>query len=117
MDGLDKFEQLVADASVATAILYNPATGDSELVPLEPVEQDTARIYTARGLAFAGVLGLVDGTPHIVLAVPLEGEAAQRILTRFTERLEAEINARVPEAESVSWLRRLWSLKDTRGTL
>ncbi|MFZ3262456.1 MAG: hypothetical protein WA172_00510 [Terriglobales bacterium] len=115
MDGLDnKFEALVKDSSFAVAILHNSTTADFELVNLERVAEETAQCFTARGLGFAGVIGLVGGTPRYALDAPIGGETAHRIIACFTERVEDEINARVPQAESVSWLRRLWTLPDTR---
>ena len=115
MDALNKFEQLLDDASLAVAILLNPATSDFELVSVARVEENTARSYTARGLEFSGLIGMCAGQPRVALDTPIEGEAAQRIIARFLDRVEDEFNARVPQAEPVDWLQRLWGLKDTRA--
>lgn len=114
MNGFDKFETIVNRSSFAVAILINPVTDDVELIPLQPVAADTAQCFTARGLTFGGCIGLIGGRPTTALALPIEGETAQRVIARFLEIVESEINARVPQAESVAWLRKLWSRPDTR---
>jgi hypothetical protein len=115
MNGLDKFSQLVTDASVCAAILFNPATADFELVDIVQIPDETATAYGARGLQFAGCLGVVAGQARVALATPIEGEAVQRIVARFIERVEDQLNKQMPQAESVDWLQRLWGLKDTRS--
>jgi hypothetical protein len=115
MDGLDKCEQLLADSSLAVAILHNPVTSDFELVPVVRVEDDTARCYTARGLQFSGCIGLVAGQPQVALDVAIVGEAAQKIVRAFVDLVEDQLNGQVPKAESVDWLTRLLSLPDPRA--
>jgi hypothetical protein len=83
---MDKFEQLMSDAQFALVLLANEQTGDWKLIESLEVPASTARTYTEKGLAFAGVWGLVGGKPRSALAMPLEGEIVTAITNEFLRR-------------------------------
>ncbi|SRR6266478_4787041 len=81
---MDKFEQLTHDAEYTLVLFLNEATGDFELVDPDgpvPLPADQAQRYHARGLSFAGVLGMVNGQPRVALDVELS-EAVRAAITR-----------------------------------
>jgi hypothetical protein len=87
---MDKFEQLTHDAEYTRVLFLNEATGDFELVDPDgpvPLPEDQAQRYHARGLVFAGVLGMVSGQPRVALDVELSAEVMAAITRAFVERV------------------------------
>ena len=113
----DKFTALQDAATYSVGLLANPASGDFELVEWAEVPFPPERLgaYLARGLGFAGVIGVVEGIARTALDTPLEGPIVTAILEAFAQRLEQELNASLAaNASDVAWLRRLWRMPDTR---
>jgi hypothetical protein len=114
---LDKFQQLAWDATYAVCILGNPEASDFELVELgtTPLTEEHRRRLSERGMGFVGVFGIVNGVPHVALAVPLDERATSALSQALVQRSEDAINA-VEEAigDSTEFLKRLYTLPDNR---
>ena len=122
----DRFETLAATASCAVCIFATPQGTDFALVGLDAAgDAGVMCDINARGLGFAGVIGLVDGAQRTELAEPLGDGVVDRMSALFVgyfvpRLLEAHSvttpKAAPPEAQddSESWLWRLWALKDPR---
>ncbi len=128
----DKFETLAANAALAVCMFANPQATDWALVGLDAtrdagVLRGVMCDVNARGLGFAGVIGLMaDGSPRTALVEPLADAVVDRMsalflgyfVPRFLEAHTATTppKAAPPEAQddSESWLWRLWALKDPR---
>lgn len=121
---MDKFETLVAEASIAAAILANADVTDIELLPVQPRSyppekvQELARLWASRGLRFIGIVGMVDGQPRSMFTVPLDdlriSALSQAFLAYLGVMLKDELETRQSVGDEVDWLRSLWSLPDTR---
>lgn len=121
---MDKFETLVAESSIAVAILANADATDIEMLPVQPRSyalekaQELARLWAPRGLRFIGMAGIADGKPRTALAVPLDdlriSALSQAFIAYIEVLLKDEIETRQAVGDEVEWLRSLWSLPDSR---
>ena len=126
MDAQQKRVNAVLEsASVAVAVLANPANGDFELVTVDslPLPEDAARRFKVRGLGcFLGVIGISPATSGLTpeVRVALEAEISDELRTavvkefvRVYERAIAELE-RSLMGDTALWLAKLHQLPDTR---
>ena len=122
----DKFETLAANAALAVCVFATPRATDWALVGLDAAgDAGVMCDINARGLGFAGVLGLMaDGSPRAALAEPLDDGVVDKMsalfLGYFVPRFLEAHTAATPEVQpegqddSEAFLWRLWALKDPR---
>jgi hypothetical protein len=119
----DKFETLAMASGVTVAFLANVDMTDLEVLPVAPrglgVEKlnELAQLWAPRGLRFIGMAGLVDGKPRTALVEPLGERHILALAQAFLTYCETLLSGHIEEqqkGDSVEWLRRLWSLPDTR---
>lgn len=95
----DRFQTLAMRANPAVAVLANSDGTELELLPVMPhgPSEDLDRLaqqWAGRGLAFVGVMGMVDGLPHTALDVPLDAtrmHALSEAFARHCERIEGAV--------------------------
>lgn len=109
----DRFQRVAMRADIAVAILANADTTDIELLPVMPhgpnEDLDTlARLWAGRGLAFLGVIGMIDGTPQTALEAPLDALQMQALSAAFARHCE-QIKAAELEPE-YCWATRQYRL-------
>jgi hypothetical protein len=84
MNGLDKFQQIAAKAEYTVVILSNLDTNDTQFVELQAeIPADLRRVFSERGLAWIGCIGLVNGQPRVALDVELDSENIAAITRAF----------------------------------
>lgn len=120
MDGQQRVREVVESASVVLAILVNEQTADFELVDLSriPLPVEVEKRYAARGLQFAGAIGLGHALGGFRVALEVEIAPALRdaICQEFL-RLYSEALGQVERSlvgDGVPWLERLHGLPDPR---
>jgi hypothetical protein len=86
----DKFEQVAASAEYAVLVVGNLATSEFELLELWQLPADDGS-YTARGLSFLGIIGIVHGQPQVALQEPLEERAMLPVSEMFCKRIEGAV--------------------------
>ncbi len=107
-----KFERLVEDSEFSTFLLATPALDKFVMVSEVPTGEYAAEL-TERGFAFIGVVGVTNGWPRTVLAVPLEPRAIQDISRAYLRYVAEHFP---PKADrGADWLTELWSLEDPRS--
>jgi hypothetical protein len=108
----DKREQLILDVAGSGQTPYVVYGGDGINIRLISLQEDIDREALARdranGLTYAGVVGLVQGTPRIASAP----DAGSRELEAL--RYAGLSLVHQTFGDSVSWLESLWALPDTR---
>ena len=119
----DRFQTLAATAQLSVCIFANPQATDWALVCLDAAgDAGVTRNITARGLGFAGVIGLMaDGSPRSCLAQPFEDAVVDKMaalfLGYFVPRFldaAAPPKAAPPKAQDDDSEAFLWALKDGR---
>jgi hypothetical protein len=112
---MDKFEALTQEAGVCLAILANPRNGDVQLIDVDaaPLPADVVLRYHVRGLEFAGLLGLVNGQPRVVLEDVLSDALMLSVRLEFLRLYGAAIEQveNSLKGDSALWLERLWRLQ------
>jgi hypothetical protein len=117
----DKHTFIAAYGTVFVTVLGNLERRDFELVDLDnvPLPGDVAADFTKRGLGYVGTLGFVLGQFRSAFAVPLEHDVVDVLAKSYLEFIVAKF-ANAPLASNRSngdgadWLKRLWTLPDTR---
>lgn len=113
----DVFQSLAMRANPAAAVLSNPDGTATELLPVMPrglsnEDLDSlVQLWAGRGLAFIGVIGMVDGIPQTALDIPLDPlrmHALSSAFVRHCEQIERQ------KGDSVEWCERLFALPDPR---
>jgi hypothetical protein len=124
---MDRFEQLVTEAPSGACwiMLGNVERKDFEVFPvLKALSDETVRDYRARGFAFIGACGIVNGAPRTCLELPLDDESAEALCARVRAAVEAELERRlaVPEIEERAlrdafafYMKHLSALNDPRS--
>jgi hypothetical protein len=108
---MDKFTAALQDSVFSAALLYNAGNRDFEWVRLERLsEAATEACLAARGLSFAGVVGIVNGEMRVALEMPLD--VTPEMAQAFVQLVKDEINCRIPTGEDVQFLRRLLGVTD-----
>jgi hypothetical protein len=118
MDIHDKLEVLAANASICAAIMLHQVTGAFALVDLDaPDLPKLKEELIARGMALGGCVGLIEGKPQVTLTTPLEANVSHTVTVLFLSLVKNKINARLAAqaaGDSADWIKRLYSLPDTR---
>jgi len=114
MKAFDKFSHIAGYGRIVAAIFGNLETQDYELIDVDavPLSEAQAAIQT-RGLAFIGVMGLMDGKPRTALDVELDEETGAALSHAYVQFACARLSK--PKGDSADWLRRLFALPDTRA--
>jgi hypothetical protein len=121
---MDKFDILATEASIAVSVLGNADVTDIELIRLGTNGLGTervaelARLWAFRGLHFVGTIGIVDGKPRAAFAEALDERRMSALAQAFIAYCESLFPGFVermqPKGDEVDFLRKLWSLADTR---
>jgi hypothetical protein len=119
---MDKFEQVVLDCpKFSSIILSTPDNSEFVLLPVDSpsMGEDAAAERRARQMGFLGIIGLAaDGKFRVALAEDIDERTSEAIGSAFVADIAQRAKARIAQqpktSDSVSWLRRLFSLPDTR---
>lgn len=117
---MNHMANLAAEAEVAAYIMASPDAQEIEMLPLKPCmasdaeRESLAARWPGRGLQGVGVIGrLADGGIGVALKVPFDHLQIAALLRAFTNHCEAH-NASPQCDDSVTWLKALHALPDTR---
>lgn len=120
----NKFETLAMESSIAVAVLGNADVTDIELLPISPKQlgaekvNELARLWAFRDLRFIGSIGIVDGNIRTTLVEPLDERRISALSQAFIAYCETLCSGSIeemrPKGDEAAWLRKLWSLPDTR---
>jgi hypothetical protein len=90
---LNKFELIASRASFACCLFANTATSEFELRQLDAEMSETnAPELAARNMAFAGIVGIVDGLPRVAFAIELDEAISAAMVRAFIKRMEFAIS-------------------------
>lgn len=127
----ERAADVVRASQITVQVLLSRDNGDIELVPLRGTAADpypiTPEEFTARQLRCVAFVGLCGLTPRCAFREPLEPSIVETIAHCFLTYISVMLQPKVypepqhcpepgldVEGDSVAWLRKLWSLPDTR---
>lgn len=109
----DCFQFLASRANPAVAVLSNPDGTATELLPVMPrglsnEDLDSlVQLWAGRGLAFIGVIGMVDGVVQTALDIPLDAVRVEALSAAFARHCESLAEKLEPEYD---WTARQYRL-------
>lgn len=117
----ERCSHLLADASIAVAVLLNAERTDMEMVPLVPRplgDSEVAARIAGRGLRPVGIVGISGTEPRSAFEEPLDLHVVNVLASAFLEYLRVllgESLQKQSKALEISELARLFSLPDARS--